>query len=108
MKWQKYTLDKRGFLDFRHTLTPNRRVVAYASGYLYSDKEKTAVLKIGSDDGMKIWLNHQLVFNRHIHRGAHLDQERVVVKLKKGMNPCLVKVDQGLWAWGFYLQVDSE
>lgn len=106
VKWQRFTLDKRGFLDFRHTLNPNRRVVAYAFSYLHSDVERTAVLKIGSDDGMKIWLNHQLVFIRHIHRGAHLDQEQVVVKLKKGMNPCLVKVDQGLWAWGFYLQVN--
>jgi len=108
VKWQRYVLDKRGFLDFRHTLMPNRRVVAYAFCSLYSEKEKTAVLKIGSDDGMKIWLNHTLVFNRHIHRGAHLDQEQVVVKLNKGMNPCLVKIDQGLWAWGFYLQIDSE
>jgi hypothetical protein len=106
VRWTRYQLDQRGFVDMRHTLFPNKHVVGYAFCRIFSDREGWATLNVGSDDGMRIWLNHKLVFQRHIHRGAHVNQERVIVKLKKGANPCLVKVDQGSWGWGFYLFVD--
>jgi hypothetical protein len=62
-------------------------------------------LLIGSDDGVKVWLNGELVHNNHAHRGLTLDQDRVRVKLRKGINWLLVKVENGGGDWALAVRV---
>ena len=55
---------------------------------------------LGSDDGIKVWLNGQLVHANNVTRGAGPGQDKVEVTLKQGWNRLLLKITQsgGEWA----------
>ena len=59
---------------------------------------------VGSDDGVRIWLNQELIHTNPAYRGAYPDQDRVPVTLKKGLNTLLIKVLQGGGGWGYYVR----
>ncbi|HPA46676.1 MAG TPA: hypothetical protein PK395_13000 [bacterium] len=105
--WKPHPLDQRGFIDFRHSFGVRRNATAYAYRVIHSPDERFVRMRIGSDDGIRIWLNHREVFQKHVHREAHIHQDEVIVPLKKGRNPCLIKVDQGGWGWGAYVQIEE-
>lgn len=84
---------------------PTINVVAYAFTTYDSPKAGPAVLAVGSDDGVRIWLNGQVVHNLLAGRSVMPDQDIVPVTLKKGPNTLLVKVENGGGGWGFCLRV---
>jgi len=104
-RWQEYETDENGIADLTRVFTPNEDVVAYAYCDLRSDREREAVIDISSDDGMKLWVNHQLVLLDHQHRIVYEGEHLVVVKLRKGSNPCLLKIENRKGGWGFYFRV---
>ena len=93
-----------GRIDFIDLYGSIENQVAYAWCEVNCATGGYAFLKVGSDDGVKIWLNHQLIHHRPQERGAHPDQDILAVELKEGPNSCLVKVDQKLGGWAFYLR----
>jgi len=90
-----------GLIDFTSYITTDKSVVAYLSGQLWSDESQDVFLKIGSDDGVKIWLNGEVVHANNVLRGHKTGEDKVAVKLEKGWNILLVKVTQGGGGWGF-------
>ncbi len=88
-------------IDFTHIFDSTNYKVAYAFSNLYSEEDKEMILAVGSDDGIKIWFNGELVHKNHIGRGTRIDNDFVPVKIKKGNNTCLIKVDNGDGGWGF-------
>jgi len=64
-----------------------------------------AMLSLGSDDGIKVWLNGKLVHRNLVCRGSAPGQDTAPVKLAKGRNRVLVKVEQQLGGFNFYLAV---
>ena len=109
VKWQKV---QDGFingqLDFTRIFTPNEWVVAYALIDLISPDDRKVQLRIGSDDGVKVWLNGQVVWTNQVPRSLNLDQDIVTVELKKGTNRLLFKVDQGMVDWGLVVRITDE
>jgi len=73
--------------------------VAYLKTQIVSAKEQEALLEIGSDDGVKIWLNGQVVHANNAVRPCSPDQDKVKVKLKQGQNVLLLKITQGGGEW---------
>ena len=64
---------------------------------------------IGSDDGVRIWLNDKLIHTNPAYRGAYPDQDKIPVQLKEGWNKLMIKVLQGHGGWGYYVRfVDPE
>lgn len=104
-EWQKYETDEDGIAELTDVFSPNEDVVAYAYCDLRSDRDRQAVIDISSDDGMKLWINHQEVLFEHQHRTVYEGERLVVVKLRKGSNPCLLKIENRKGGWGFYLRV---
>jgi len=94
-----------GVLNLLPQFKPNTNVVAYALAIVEAPKDMTTELLIGSDDGVKVWLNGELVHSNHAHRGLTIDQDRVQVKLKQGTNLLLVKVENGGGDWSLALRV---
>jgi hypothetical protein len=94
-----------GVLNLLPHFQPNTNVVAYALAVIDAPNEMATELLIGSDDGVKVWLNGELVHNNHAHRGLTLDQDRVRVKLRKGINWLLVKVENGGGDWALAVRV---
>ena len=80
-------------------------VVAYAYTTIKSETAGKAVLALGSDDGVRVWLNGEFVHDHLIGRGVSRDEDLVTVTLKEGDNPLLIKVEQGSGGWGFVLRV---
>ena len=73
---------------------------AYLRNKVWSDKSQKVRLELGSDDGIKVWLNGQLIHANNVTRGASPAQDKVEVTLKQGWNRLLLKVTQngGEWA----------
>lgn len=80
--------------------------VAYLRTKIVSPKEQKARLELGSDDGVKVWLNGQLVHANNAVRPVQLGQDKADVTLKEGANVLLVKLiqDAGQWAMAVRLR----
>jgi hypothetical protein len=79
-----------------------------SSNYLAKEIEVSADMELpislGSDDGIKVFLNGQNILSNNIGRGAAPDQEKLVLKLKKGRNILLLKIHNGAGPSGFYFK----
>jgi hypothetical protein len=96
-------------VDFYKMLDPYEYIIVYAAAYIISGRDTDALIKLGSDDGYKLWVNHELMGENHIHRGSAPDQNVHSVKLKRGKNLILIKIDQDYGGVNFYLRLtDSE
>jgi hypothetical protein len=84
------------------------RTVAYGLCFVGSDREQDVIIKLGSDDGVKLFLNGKQIHNNPIYRGVSIDNDIVVAKLVKGSNPLLIKVDQGGGDWSYCLRIVGE
>jgi hypothetical protein len=60
---------------------------------------------VGSDDGIRIWLNGEVVHSHEVGRGHSHEQDQVKVYLKPGTNRFLVKLDNYLAGWGFSMKI---
>jgi hypothetical protein len=100
--WKITTAEPSGFVPLQNLMKPNERAVAYAFTSVYSPEPREAILLIGSDDGIKIWLNDKLVHTNPAYRGAYPDQDKIKVNLNQGKNTLLLKILQGGGGWGFY------
>ncbi len=83
----------------------------YSIGYAWTEfdspEERDAWLGIGSDDGLRIWLNGEQVNDKWIARTSRLDDDVVPLRLKKGPNQLLIKIQnvKGLWCFTARLRV---
>ena len=84
---------------------PTTDVVAYAYASVERGEAGKAFLAVGSDDGVRIWLNGELVHDHLVSRGVRPDEDLVAVTLRKGTNRLLLKVEQGGGGWGFACRV---
>uniref|UniRef100_A0A7V3KPT5 Glycoside hydrolase family 5 domain-containing protein n=1 Tax=candidate division WOR-3 bacterium TaxID=2052148 RepID=A0A7V3KPT5_UNCW3 len=103
--WKQFETDEVGVGNLISIFKPNENVVAYAFCNIKSDANRTAVLDVSSDDGNKVWINHQDVLLDHNHRKVWEGERLVEVRLYKGSNPCLMKIENRAGGWGFYLRV---
>jgi HEAT repeat protein len=91
-------LDKVGYLA-----GDNR--IAYLRTQISSPKEQKVRIELGSDDGVKVWFNGQLVHTNNVERAVELGQDKIDVTLKEGVNSVLVKLWQGGGQWALCLRV---
>ncbi len=103
VKWQQYesTYTDISFFDIEHLNLEidQEDILCYAACWLKADADKEVELRIGSDDGYKLWVNHKLIGEQNVYRSMEMDQESYKVKLNKGTNLILLKVAQD---WGEY------
>ena len=76
-------------------------VVAYAWAQVEMPEQTDAVLGIGSDDCVNVWLNGKLVHEHRGGRGVIADSDRVPVTFKKGKNQLVLKIMNYGGPWGF-------
>ena len=74
--------------------------VAYAYLEFESSSEQQAALKLGSDDGIRVWLNGELLLSHHAARVVNADDEALIVTLQPGVNRLLLKITQVSGNWG--------
>ncbi len=92
------------YVDFTKAFDPDSVGVAYALCYIKSPREYETQLGVGSNDGVRIYLNDQIVHNNNILRKATPNSYMLNVTLQKGWNKVLGKVGQ-IGGWGLYLSI---
>ncbi len=74
--------------------------VAYLRAGLYVPESKVVSLELGSDDGIKAWINGELVHANDFRGALQRGRDKVTVHLEQGWNRLLLKVTQGTGEWG--------
>jgi len=85
--------------------SPNK--VCYALTFIESQETQPVIIKCGSDDGIKIFLNGKMIHNNNIWRGVTPDEDVIKANLNKGLNTLLVKVNNGEGGFEFCLKILS-
>ena len=102
--WKKAGALADGSLNLNDLFQPNEQALIYGLAYVHSPDDWTTHILLGSDDGVRVWLNDALVHSNPAYRGCYPDQDKVRISLRKGWNKLLVKVLQGDGGWGFCLR----
>ena len=98
--WSAHTAEQ-GMVDFDQLFNQADFAAAYALAEVKADAEQHAYLSLGSDDGIKVWLNGKLVHEFWGPRGIVPDQDLIPLVLRKGSNQLLIKVQDMQGDWGF-------
>lgn len=77
----------------------------YVRSIIIAPTDTPARLELGSDDGVKVWLNGQVVHRSDGQRPVTIGQDKIDVTLKRGENTLLLKIQQGGGGWGFICAV---
>ena len=104
--WQVATATGRS-LDIASYLSPSEDQVAYLAVNVWSRKAQEAQMRIGSDDGCKVWQDGKLVLREPRLRSAAADQNIVDIKLRKGNNLFLMKVVNATGGWEMIFRISD-
>lgn len=105
-KWMPYRLENpNGVIDLLSTVARQNNCGAYAYAEVICDEEREAILSVGSDDDIVVWLNGELVHRNFVDRPCAPDQDRVKVKLRAGVNRILCKVLNGGGDWALSVRI---
>ena len=87
-------------------LFPGREnCLAYLKTQIIAPEARDAFLLLGSDDGVKAWLNGVVVHTNNVNRGDVPDQDIAPVHLKQGTNDLLLKITQGGGGWSAHARI---
>ncbi|WP_372932873.1 DUF4091 domain-containing protein [Mariniphaga sediminis] len=107
-QWKKFH-SSEPYVDLRSVYGECPFTTVYAACEIESESDREAWLGAGSDDGIKVWLNGEMVWENQSNRFASLDEDMFPIQLKKGRNFILLKIIQSTGGWGFYLRfIDPE
>ncbi|UCD02078.1 MAG: transglycosylase SLT domain-containing protein [Promethearchaeota archaeon] len=115
-KFSSYS-DNHGYLDFNHRFGGSyccepEHVCGYASCYIRSPVDlNSAYLKVGSDDGIKIWRDGIKIHDNHILRHHYPDREVVdagPLSFEAGKwYYFIVLVEENDMHWGFFFRFSN-
>ena len=75
--------------------------------YLYTtveaEKERLVRLTMGSDDGLRVWLNGGLIHDNDAARGMNPYDDEVLFHFRPGTNHVLFKITEGVGGWEFQI-----
>jgi uncharacterized protein len=95
-----------GIVDLEKLYGGDNRV-AYLAADIVADESRKVTLGLGSDDGIKVWLNGTLVHQNPAVRPVEKDSDQVSVRLEKGSNTLLLKVIDYGGHWGACARVST-
>lgn len=103
--WKIHASSLGAEVDLAGLFDRNTRVVAYAFCTIESPDDRLVTAALGSNDGIKVFLNGEKIFESHQLRFVKIDEDKVALPLKKGVNRLLLKIDQGRGKWGFCFRI---
>jgi tetratricopeptide (TPR) repeat protein len=106
-RWRSEVTDVSGYLDLAACFDGREHISAYALAYVYSKTEQEVALLTGSDDGVRLWVNGQLIHHNPAVRFAVPDQDHIPAKLRRGWNTVLAKVVNDIGGHGLFLRLSA-
>jgi hypothetical protein len=88
------------YVNLNKSLLHLDQAVTYLRTEIMSDREKPAHLEIYTDDGVKAWLNGNVIHENNNSRGIPEVPDTVTVTLKEGTNKLMLKVTEDIWGSG--------
>jgi len=77
----------------------------YAFRLIKSEEDRDAVISLGCDTGVRVWVNGERVFESPTSTGFAFDRERIPVHLHQGDNRLLLKFEHHTGPWRFAARV---
>ena len=87
------------------SVTGGEHCVLYLRTQVFSPKAQPVLFLIGTDDGVKLWVNGELVHANNAVRGLTPDQDRATGKLREGWNDLRAKITQHTAGCGMVLRI---
>jgi len=110
VKWQRIELeaDANGVVavDLNQIFGGDNRA-AYMKTVLHSEMEQEVRFAAGSDDGIKVWLNGELIHAKNVQRGVTPGEDKFRGRLREGENIILTKIVQFTQGWGACMSVHA-
>jgi len=106
MAWKQVRAEGiQGVVDLIPHFEPHDNQAAYAYAEVISPSAQEVLLKIGSDDGVKCWLNGEVIHANNASRSLSIDEDVVEAALVEGTNRILLKVLNGGGDWAYALKI---
>lgn len=105
VRWTVLNTPEDGFVSFDKMIRSSQPAIFYALTYIYSPEAMTTTLMVGSDDAMKIYYNHNKVYTQKGGRTVEPDQGRSFIRINKGWNKLLLKIENRTGKAGFYARI---
>ena len=100
LTWQEVT-GRHGLVDLQQGIAAHDYTIGYAWIDFDVPQAMQAWLGIGSDDGLRIWHNGDLVHENWVRRISRIDDDIVPLKLTAGKNQLLIKIQNVRGEWSF-------
>ena len=97
----KFVQSERDIVDLADICGKEEFVVAYAWAEIEVPEATKVVLGIGSDDGVRVWVNGEMIHENWTGGRVEKDDDVMGVTLKAGKNHLLLKVQNQQLGWGF-------
>ncbi len=106
LRWERHeSEDAAALFDLTAHIAPAENVVAFAYAEIEVAEGGPAQLRLGSDDGARVWVNQEEVFQIDADRGYDIDQNIVALTLRDGRNVILTQITQLLGGWAFTVRL---
>ena len=102
-KWSALPIDNDEtpwVFDLQTAVGGDKRCV-YVVTEIWSEAGGPARLEIGSDDGVRAWVNDELVHDHFASRSHVAGEDKAPITLKAGWNPLMLKVVNISGGWAF-------
>lgn len=104
LAWQ----EKPDLVDGKVHYLRGDKCATYFYRTIHVEQKQPAVLYLGSDDGIKVWVNEKLVHSKILVRVAAPNQDKVPIVLQPGENRILMKVVNLAGGYGFYFSLKEK
>ena len=84
---------------------PDGTGAAYLYRKIESPRATKLVISLGSDDGLRVWLDGKEALQKRVKRPLAADQDKATIELHQGTNHLLVKIVNADGSSGFYFRV---
>lgn len=109
--WSPRTANADGYVDLRASTASQQDLgehsVAFVRFVASAPTVREVTLRLGSDDGLAVFVNGAEVFRRQVHRGAAPDQDLVPVQLRAGANTIVLKIANDDGGFGAYVRISD-
>ena len=97
--WSRYTSEEEA-VSLDEAISTDEYVAGYAYCEIDSPQDQLCMLALGTNDGGRLWLNGEVIWDRAEGRGLTLDDDLIAVNLRQGRNKLLAKIEErgGSWA----------
>jgi cysteine-rich repeat protein len=104
--WQTTRTDR---IDLVPRFSPNTNQAVWAFAYIVNESASPlpVELRVGSDDGVRVWWNGQEVFESRTCRGVVVDDDIIPVTFAPGVNRLVMKVRNNSGGWGFLARLTN-